>query len=253
MKIAKWIIIGLLGLTALLTIGGFLFIKSKSMDLPVGTNPAGGDQLAQAMLLAVNKPAFDTIKYMKWDFAGRNQYVWDKQVNRARVTMGENVVLLDLNEITGRAFTNGIEVIGDGTNELIQTAWANWCNDSFWLLAPFKVFDPGTKRTLVPLEGQGMGLLVTYESGGVTPGDSYLWILNKDNTPSRWRMWVNGIPGLNKMGGALASWENWKTLYNGARVSTEHDLSIFQLSLTDLDAGESLRDIGLEEDIFEGL
>ena len=160
------------------------------------------------------------------------------------------MVLLDLNEITGKAYTKGIEVIGDmGANKLIQEAWANWCNDSFWLLAPYKVFDKGTKRTLVPQEGQGMGLLITYESGGVTPGDSYLWILNKDNTPSRWRMWVSNIP----MGGALASWENWKTLYNGARVSTEHDLSIFQLSLTDMDAGESLSDIGLEEDVFEGL
>ena len=249
MKIAKWIFFGLLGLTAILFIAGFLFIKSKSIDLPTGTNPAGGDQLAEAMLTAINKPAFDTIPYMKWNFAGRNQYVWDKQANRARITMGENMVLLDLNEITGKAYTKGIEVIGDGANKLIQEAWANWCNDSFWLLAPYKVFDKGTKRTLVPQEGQGMGLLITYESGGVTPGDSYLWILNKDNTPSRWRMWVSNIP----MGGALASWENWKTLYNGARVSTEHDLSIFQLSLTDMDAGESLSDIGLEEDVFEGL
>jgi len=220
MKIAKWIILGLLGLTAILFIGGFLFIKSKSMDLPDGTNPTGGDQLAQAMLTAIDKPAFDTIKYMKWNFADRNQFVWDKQVNRARVTMGDDMVLLDLNEITGKAYTNGIEVIGDGANELIQAAWANWCNDSFWLLAPFKVFDKGTKRTLVPQEGQGMGLLVTYESGGVTPGDSYL---------------------------------DWKTLYNGARVSTEHDLSIFQLSLTDMDAGERLSDIGLDENIFEVL
>lgn len=249
MKIAKWIIGGILALTAILFIAGAIFIKSKNMPLPVGTNPAGGDQLAEAMLAAINKPAFDTIKYMKWNFADRNQYVWDKQVNRARITMGENMVLLDLNEITGKAYTNGIEVVGDGAQDLISDAWANWCNDSFWMLAPFKVFDPGTTRTLVPQEGQGMGLLVSYESGGVTPGDSYLWILNKDNTPSRWRMWVSNIP----IGGALASWEDWKTLYNGARVSTEHDLSMFQLRLSDMDAGESLSDIGLEEGIFDAL
>ena len=135
MKIAKWIIFGLLGLTALLFIGGFLFIKSKSIELPTGTNPAGGDLLAQAMLTAIDKPAFDTIKYMKWNFADRNQYVWDKQRNKARITMGEDMVLLDLNEITGKAYTNGIEVIGDGANKLIQDAWSNWCNDSFgcWL------------------------------------------------------------------------------------------------------------------------
>ena len=186
---------------------------------------------------------------MKWNFADRNQYVWDKQVNRARVTMGENTVLLDLNEITGKAYKNGTEVSGEEAQKLISAAWSNWCNDSFWLLAPYKLFDPGTKRTLVPLEGQGMGLLVTYESGGVTPGDSYLWILNKDNTPSRWRMWVSNIP----MGGALASWEGWKTLYNGARVSTEHDLSIFQLVLSDMDAGESLSDIGLDENLFAAM
>jgi len=249
MKIAKWILIGVLALTAILFIGGYAFIKSKDMPLPVGTNPSGGDQLAQAMLTAVNKPAFDTIKYMKWNFADRNQYVWDKQINRVQVTMEEDMVLLDLNEVTGKAYSGGIEQIGDGATELVQAAWANWCNDSFWMLAPFKVFDPGTTRTLVPQEGQGMGLLVTYEGGGVTPGDSYLWILNKDNTPSRYRMWTSIIP----IGGALASWDEWKTLYNGDRVSTQHDLGVIQVAITNMDAGESLSDIGVSEDIFDAL
>lgn len=254
MKIAKIILIGLLVLTAILFAIGFIFLKSQSMDLPKGTDPAGADAVAQSMLEALNKPAFDTIPYMKWNFAGRNQYVWDKANNTARVTMseGNDVVLLDMTEVAGKAFQNGVEITGISANDLVQTAWANWCNDSFWMIAPFKVFDKGTTRTLVDLDekdGDGRGLLVTYESGGVTPGDSYLWILDEHNIPVAYRMWVSNIP----LAGARSSWGNWKTLYNGAMVSLEHDLGILQVKLTDVDAGQSLTDIGLKETALTAL
>ena len=58
-------------------------------------------------------------------------------------------------------------------------AYSFFCNDSFWMIAPFKAFDEGVTRTIVMSKEGNQNLLVSYASGGVTPGDSYLWILDK--------------------------------------------------------------------------
>jgi hypothetical protein len=42
-------------------------------------------------------------------------------------------------------------------------------NDSFWLIAPFKLRDAGTTRSIVMQDNQA--LMITYASGS-TPGDS---------------------------------------------------------------------------------
>ena len=95
---------------------------------------------------------------------------------------------------------------GKEKEKAIQTAWSLFANDSFWLVAPYKIRDSGTSRKVIILENGEKGLLVTYSSGGVTPGDSYLWILDEDGRPKSWKMWVKIIP----VGGLEFTWENWQ-------------------------------------------
>ena len=102
-------------------------------------------------------------------------------------------------------------------DQLLEKAWKQFANDSFWLVAPFKIFDPGTERLLVDLEDNKKGLLVTYTSGGVTPGDSYLWILNENNIPIAYKMWVNIIP----VGGVEFKWTDWRD-FNKIKMPTNH-------------------------------
>ena len=79
------------------------------------------------------------------------------------------------------------------TPEIIQTAQHFFNNDSFWLVAPYKVFEQGVERRIVDYDGK-KPLLVTYTSGGSTPGDSYLWILDENGFPTSYKMWVSLIP-----------------------------------------------------------
>jgi hypothetical protein len=83
-------------------------------------------------------------------------------------------------------------------------------------VAPYKVRDPGTERKVVNTK-MGKGLLVTYTSGGVTPGDSYLWILDQNNRPVKWKMWVSIIP----LGGLEFTWEDWQK-HEGAWFAPTH-------------------------------
>ncbi|MGS0527908.1 hypothetical protein ACU8V7_24695 [Zobellia nedashkovskayae] len=93
-------------------------------------------------------------------------------------------------------------------------------NDSFWLVAPFKVFDSGTQRSLVTLEDGSNALMITYSSGGSTPGDSYLWHLGPNGLPESYQMWVSIIP----IGGLKATWDDWKIMESGAFLPTSHKL-----------------------------
>jgi hypothetical protein len=44
-------------------------------------------------------------------------------------------------------------------------------NDSFWLIAPFKLRDAGTTRSIV-MQDEKKSFMISYASGGSTPGDS---------------------------------------------------------------------------------
>ena len=113
---------------------------------------------------------------------------------------------------------------------MIDKALKNFNNDSFWLVAPYKVFDQGTQRAIVELKNGTNGLLVTYNSGGTTPGDSYLWILNENGFPSAYKMWVSIIP----IGGLEASWDDWLVTQSGAFLPKSHKLGPLTLSMGDV-------------------
>ena len=110
-----------------------------------------------------------------------------------------------------------------------------------------KAFDPGTERSIVKLKDGREGLKVQYNTGGVTPGDSYVWFLDENGQPEAWKMWVSIIP----LGGIENSWEGWQTLSTGAKISTTHTfLGKKREFLTGVKAGMNLSDFGLGEDPF---
>ena len=155
-------------------------------------------------------------------------------------------VLVILDETTGKAWENGKEVVGDAGDKLVKAAWSHFCNDSFWLNAPSKVFDPGTERKVINLPNGEKGLLITYKSGGVTPGDSYLWILDKNGLPTSYKMWVSIIP----VGGMEFTWEDWTTLSTGAKIATNHASKVLDIDISNLKAARDLATFGITKDPF---
>lgn len=235
--------LSIIGILALVGIGIFI---ANNESLPEGKTGPEAEALAQKMLTTLDKPAWDSLGYISWTFSGRNHYAWDKQNNVAQIVSGESKVVMNLDEIKGNAFSNGEALSGDEKDKAIQKAWANWCNDSFWLYAPYKIFDSGTTRSIVEREDGSKDLLISYQGGGVTPGDAYLWQFDDKGMPQAYKMWVDIIP----IGGIKSTWENWKTLPGGGKIAQKHMLGPIDVSITNVKAGQNISDLGVDENLF---
>lgn len=217
---------------------------------PQGKSTAAADQLAEKMMAAVNKTVWDSTHWVSWRFQNRNSYIWDKSRDLVQVTSDDITVLLHTKSIVGKAYQNGQALQGKAEKEAIEKAWNSFCNDSFWLNPVTKAFDPGTTRSIVTLADDRKGLKVKYASGGVTPGDAYVWILDENNRPVAWKMWVQIIP----VGGLEASWEDWTQLSSGAWISTTHEMLGRNIEMIQqLKAGTTLEGIGLQTDPFTAI
>ena len=199
---------------------GFLYLRYDE-DLPQGIQSIEADALANKMLDALNYEAYEATNYIEWTFRNRHHYKWDKERNICTVFWKEYKVTLHLNEPEkSKAYVHNFNVTDIQKEELIAKATDYFNNDSFWLVAPYKVFDPGTERRLVTLKDGGKGLLVTYVTGGSTPGDSYLWLLEPSGKPKSFKMWVSILP----IDGLEASWNDWTTTESGAQLPTFHKI-----------------------------
>ncbi len=202
------------------------FIWYMNEPLPTGNEGLEAEELADSMLEALNKPAWDSLKVISWSFPRGHDFVWDKESNEVEVRWDGYKVIVNTQTKEGEVFENE-KLVNDGKEKLVNSALSYFYNDSFWLIAPYKVKDPGTIRKLVDYEGRD-ALLVQYTLGGVTPGDSYLWILDEDFRPVAWKMWVSIIP----IGGLKFTWEDWKDA-NGAQISTFHN-GLMNIQITNL-------------------
>ena len=223
----------LLGLTVTVTAVLICLFFVYNEKLPEGKQSVEADELASKMLKAVHHEAYKQTRYLEWTFVGQNHYKWDKKQQLVAVEWDDFTVHLNIqNPDSSTVLVNDVEVNDDSRSEIIETAIGYFNNDSFWLSAPQKIFDPGTERRIVLLENGDKALLVSYTSGGNTPGDSYLWLLDESGLPSAFKIWVSIIP----LGGVKATWESWITAESGALLPSNHKLLFLDISMGEVKA-----------------
>lgn len=215
-------IIGILAL--LLIVFGAIYYFVNNEPLPEGKQGKEADALAIKMFNAIHHEAFENAEILEWSFRNEHHYKWHKQEGKVDVSWDENKVILNTkNPSSSEVFINNKKT---ENTELIKIATDYFNNDSFWLVAHYKIFDEGTERRLVRYNDKD-ALLITYTSGGSTPGDSYLWILDKNYIPVAYKMWTSIIP----IGGVSATWSDWKKTSSGVLLPKKHKLSIFGLEI----------------------
>jgi len=211
-KAVRFLIYGILALAFIAWVAYLYIDESK----PNGTKGVDAEQLADEVLKALNKEAFDSLSVIEFTFRGVNHYKWNKEEEKVKVSWEENSITLDLSKGT------------HDYDELQNQAYSKFINDAFWLTAPFKIRDKGVIRSTVKSD-EGRGILVEYTSGGLTPGDTYLWIIDENGFPKSWKIWTSNVP----IGGLEFSWENWQEL-DGVWFSTDHLSKIAVVNISDL-------------------
>jgi hypothetical protein len=219
-----------------------------SEPIPRGIAGPDADGLARRMMQSVDADAWKRTKAISWRHADRRSHLWDRRRQLARVQKGDLDIYLDLRTRTGVVLRDGVRLQGQERDDALREGYEVWANDSFWLTAMNKAFDPGTTRSRVSLV-DGDALLVQYASGGVTPGDAYLWHLDEDGRPQSWQMWVSILP----IGGVSVTWEEWTQLPTGAWVSTKRDAGLITIEITELDAAETMSELVKGPDPFDAL
>jgi len=245
MKFFKRLVIVLVALV--LVVGLFYFATNESKPAFKKETAQEADELAHKMLKSINFEAWENTPFVQWSFKEMHHYVWDKFNNNIQVKWKTYDVRLNLDDRNQFiVFESGNKLLDlKIAKELSVTAWEYFCNDSFWLNAPAKAFDEGTKRSIV-IEGGKKGLFVVYESGGSTPGDAYLWFLDGNFKPYKYKMWSSIIP----IGGVEATWEDWDTTATEALIATKHEMAILKILIKNLKTANSLEDLKLENDLF---
>ena len=204
-----------------------LVTATSCASLPAG-DKSGADDIARAIEAHVNKTAWDNTGAIKFGFRKQREFVWDKERGFFHMKRGDEEVWLDLWDRGGFAKKAGGDVDETTSAKMLSDTWAMFCNDTFWLNPLVKLFDPGVTRELVTVDGRN-GLKVSYASGGTTPGDSYLWILDDSKKPVAVRMWVSALP----VKGIEFSWTSWTTLATGALVGTTHSAGPVEITIDD--------------------
>ncbi|NEV93363.1 hypothetical protein G3567_04260 [Psychroflexus sp. YR1-1] len=223
LKILKITGLGVVGLILVLTLIGFFM----SEDLPEGKQGPEADRFAQQILKELNYEAFQNTKIISWTFAGLHSYEWHKDQNYVLVSSENYKVKLDLKEYDKSEVISSNDL---NSSEIIQTCIKNFNNDSYWLIAPYKIMDEDVERRLVTKDGE-KSLLVTFTSGGTTPGDSYLWKVDENYRPTAFKMWVSIIP----VGGIEAKWKDWVKTQSGMLLSTKKSVFGIPIEITNLE------------------
>lgn len=142
---------------------------------------------------------YNNTKFIKWDFAKRVLY-WNKWTGDVRIESPKDTltILVNMNTLKGKAFKGKQPVTNQATlKKLLQKGKNWWINDSYWLVMPWKLQDPGVTLSHIKEEQLENGntadvLQLTFNEVGVTPENKYyVYVDQTDNLIKQWAFFTN--------------------------------------------------------------
>lgn len=183
-------------------------------------------QLTDAM---GGQKTWNDLPYFRFDFVAvrdgkeiaRFRHWWDKRLGRCRVEgpddQGRTVTaIFNLKDRKGRTFTEGI-VDTDSTNiaNILKMGYERWVNDTYWVMMPFKLRDPGANVKYSRSESTNDGaeydvLELSFDAGvGLTPSDRYwIFVNRRTHLIDKWEYVLTG----QKPPPQPSTWEGWTSI-----------------------------------------
>ncbi len=219
----------LLPLVASIAIAAAIAVPSRAAETPpAGSEDPKANAVAERVMQALGgQKAFDDARFLRFRFAGFRNHWWDKHTGRHRVEFtnrgGEHFVFLEnVNTREGRGWKNGVEITGPEAKEGLDRAYGTWINDTYWLLAPYKLRDPGTHLAYdgeETLDGTVYDKLrLSFDNVGLTPKDRYwFWVNRETGLVDRWAYILQDYPADRPA--TAWKWTDWKP-YGGIMLAS---------------------------------
>lgn len=184
---------------------------------PASADPRAVEVANRVLGTLGGQQAWSSAHYLRFTFAGRRRHYWDKWTGRHRLEgqtpQGQTfVVLSNVNTKEGQAFLDGQPAPANLAKEMLDGAYAAWVNDTYWLLMPYKLQDPGVNlgyQGTETIDGQNYDVLtLSFQGVGLTPGDRYWVYVNKQtNLVDRWGYVLQNQPADSQPTQWL--WQGW--------------------------------------------
>jgi len=195
---------------------------------------------------------WNDVRGLRWSFGAEvrdtvrwsRRHAWDKHTGMHRVEgttrSGQKYcVIHKVGETTGKAWMAGTPLEGDSLAKLVKLGQSLWVNDTYWMLMPYKLRDPGVT---LRYDGEVKDGDVTYdrlalsfEDVGETPGDRYWVDVNRAN--ARVERWEKVLEG-REPPPVPDTWEGWEQ-HGGLWFPTMHmrgDQNMFTRDVEVVDA-----------------
>ena len=190
------------------------------------------------------KDKWEASRYIKFTYilekdteeVARHDHVWDRYTGFYRIDLTQNdgkqlEVIFNINTKEGKSYIDTAEVPDSINIKLLEKAYSYFINDSYWLLVPAKLEDPGVRITALPdttINGLNCNVLtLSFDEGvGLTPGDRYwIYVNDKDGHIVRWNYILQDQDILNTV-----DWEPYintgELMLSNEKTETESNFSI---------------------------
>jgi hypothetical protein len=177
---------------------------------PVPASSAKAIAIADEVMKALGgSEAWAATRFLRFDFGverdgviNARAHTWDKHTGRYRLEAKTRegkpyLVLMNVNTREGSAWLEGQKLSGEEEKKQLEQAYGAWINDTYWLLMPYKLRDPGVILTDGGESSEGGGpwdvLQLSFEGVGLTPKDKYWIYVNKSTRlVDRWDYVLKG-------------------------------------------------------------
>ncbi len=217
-------------------------------------SPAAEDRgraIAEEVMQAMGgRQAYESTRYLGWDFFGRRHHLWDKWTGDLRTEFvddeGRSVVIcMNLGRAEGRVWVAGEEVRDPSQLGVwIARGRSFWINDSYWLVMPYKLQDPGVtlryEGEAEMLDGRVADrLTMTFSDVGETPENKYdIYVARDSHLVEEWSYYASAddsepqfrIPwgDWRRYGEILLSGDRGRAQLTDIEVFDEVDRSLFE-------------------------
>ncbi len=220
-----------------------LLVFGSLIAKPVRDDQA--DELADKVLQTMGgKKALEQKRFLRFDFdiefdegksfAFRSRHLWDKHTGRCRIewTFGDSppmVALINVNSREGKVFIGGQPAPADKAKQLLDLAHYRFRNETYWLLMPWKMMDPGAYREYVGekvIAGQTYDVVrISFDKSKGMAGDQFWAYLNRrTGLMDRFAYFLEDFEGEATLENASVwVWKDWETI-GGVKLARERTM-----------------------------